>query len=134
MMGGGIFMRACVCFLLLAAVPGYAVDNIAGKWSGSMNVSAADGTTQDVALVLVLQQNGSELTGTLTPAGKVPVVIQKGMIDGEKVTFEVHVNPSMKFDGTLSDDNLKFKIEGTVRVNDDDLHFTGTMDLKRDRD
>jgi hypothetical protein len=122
--------------LLLLAVPGCAVDNVEGKWSGSMSVSAIDGKAPDVALValvLVLQQNGSNLTGTLTASGKVPVLIQKGKIDGENVTFEIQGNWSMKCNGTLSGDDLNFTIDGTVRVNDDDRKFSGTMDLKRER-
>jgi hypothetical protein len=39
----------------------------------------------------------------------------------------------MKCDGTPSGDDLKFKIDGTVKVNDDDRKFSGTMDLKRER-
>ena len=129
-------MIAIVCFSLLVAVPAFAVDNITGKWTGTMSVSAADGKAPDVALVavvLVLQQNGSELTGTLTATGKVPVLIQKGKIEGENVTFEIQANPLMECDGTLSGDDLRFKIDGTVRVNDYDRKFNGTMDLKRER-
>ena len=121
--------------MLLVSVPGHALDYIAGKWSGSMSVTSADGKAPDVALVamsLVLQQSGSELTGTLTATGKVPVIIQKGNIDGENVTFEIQANPSMKCNGTLSGDELKFKIDGTVRVNDNDRKFSGTMNLKRE--
>jgi len=127
---------ANVCFLLVVALPACAEDNIAGKWAGSMSVSMTDGKAPDVALValvLVLQQNGSEISGTLTATGKVPVLIQRGKIDGENVTFEIQANPSMKCDGTLSGDDLKFKIDGTVKVNDDDRKFSGTMDLKRER-
>jgi hypothetical protein len=71
-------MQKFACLLLLAALSMYSADNIAGKWSGSMTVSAAGGQTKDVGMALALQQNGSELTGTLTPFGKDPLPIQKG--------------------------------------------------------
>ena len=126
-------MLKCVCLLLLAAVSVHSAGNIAGKWSGSMRLSSAGAQDQEVALVLVLEQNGSELTGTFTPAGKGPQLIQKGRFEGDKVTFEIQgVNPSLKFDGALTGGNLKFKVEGTVKVAEADRQFNGTMDLKRE--
>ena len=59
-------MRAVVCFLLLVACAALAVAdvNVTGTWSGSFNIIGPDGQTKDSTAVLVLKQNGSEITGT----------------------------------------------------------------------
>ncbi len=111
----------------------FAADNVTGKWSGNMRVSAG-GQDQEVALVVILQQAGSELNGTITPAGKETVSIQNGRVDGDKVSFEiVGANPSLKFDGALSDRNLKLNVEGSVVVADEEHRFKGTVNLKREQ-
>src|SRR2546428_1385 len=105
-------MKRIVCFILLTALSAYAADNITGKWSGHMHVSASGEQDHDVTAVLVLQQNGSELTGTLTPTGKDPAPIQKGRVDGNKISLEVPgANPSIKLDGEVSDGTLKLTAE-----------------------
>ena len=61
-------MRILLCVVVLAAFAGFAVAdvNVTGKWSGSCNVIGPDGQTKDSTAVLVLKQNGSEITGTVS--------------------------------------------------------------------
>jgi len=101
-------MKTVACFLL-TVFSTFAADSIAGKWFGKMHVAASGEQDVDVAAVLVLQQDGSALTGTLTPAGKDPQPIQQGRIDGDKVSFELP--PSSKFAGTLVGDTLRLSSE-----------------------
>jgi hypothetical protein len=123
-----------VCLTLFLAASMFSAEHLAGKWTGSMRVSTTDGHTESVGMALALEQKGSEVTGSLTPAGKAPIEIQNGRIVGERVTFEIQGgNPSLKFDGTLSGAKLTFKVEGTMRAADDGHQFKGTMNLDREQ-
>ena len=96
-------MRTLAAFLLVA-LSSYAAGNVAGKWSGTMRISAAGEPNVEVPAVLVLQQKGAALTGTLTPAQKNPETIYQGKIEGNKVSFEIRGGnpPVSKFDGELA--------------------------------
>ena|SRR5689334_23306792 len=125
--------------LMLLALSAYAADNVAGKWSGNMHVTASGEQDQNVTAVLLLHQDGTELTGTLTPAGKDPEPIQKARIDGNKLSFELtkgnrseNVTP-VKFDGQLAGEALKLTAEFSGRFADGERRITVTLDLKRER-
>ena len=109
-------MRALVCFLLLVACAALAVAdiNVTGTWSGSFNVIGPDGQTKDSTAVLVLKQNGSEITGTVGPSDGERHQITKGKIEGDKVTLEsADGGLAIKFDLELDGDRLK----GDVNAN-----------------
>jgi hypothetical protein len=84
-------MRAFVCVLLLALLAGIAIadTNVTGKWSGSFNVIGQDGDGNDSTAVLMLKQNGSEITGTVGPNEGEQHTITKGKIEGDKITILV---------------------------------------------
>ena len=110
-------MKTFLCLFALAVFAFAAPDeiNVAGKWTGSFNITAPDGTVNDGGAVMVIKQNGSELTGTAGPDEEQQFPIAKGRIEGDKVTLEVHraedqvikitmvlANDRMKGDATLS--------------------------------
>lgn len=99
---------ACVAGLvLLLATVLMAADDLTGKWSGSFNITM-EGETKADQILMVLKQNGAELTGTAGPNADQQWPIQKGKVEGSKVTFEVQADvPLVKFDLTLADGHLK---------------------------
>src|SRR6476469_2148555 len=94
-------MRTLLCFLVLAALAGVALADVdvTGKWSGSFNATNSNGETKESTAVLVLKQTGTDITGTVGPNEDEQFPIQKGKIDGDKITLEVdHDGQTMKFD------------------------------------
>ena len=84
-------------------------------------------------MVLILHQDGSTFSGTISAEGKSPVRIQNGKIEGAKVTFDIlGQNPSLKFAGTLTNGLLKLDVEGSVRVGEQDRQLKGSMDMTRE--
>jgi hypothetical protein len=101
-------MRLFVFLLLAAALVLSAADvNVAGKWSGSFNITAPDGTNQEGTAFLVLKQDGDKITGTGGPDEERQWTIEKGSISGGKVTFEV----KSEEDGTIFKCNLALEGE-----------------------
>jgi hypothetical protein len=55
-----------LCFiLLLVAVTAYAqlLQDVTGRWQGTFDIPASDGTTQRDTAFLVLQQDGTKVSG-----------------------------------------------------------------------
>jgi len=104
-------MKTLLCFIALTALAlvGAVADvNVTGKWSGSFNTTAPDGTAHDSTAVLVLKQNGSEVTGTAGPNEDEQHEISKGKIEGEKLTLEVPMEDGMiQFDLVVAEDRIK---------------------------
>jgi hypothetical protein len=116
--------------LLLA--PGLmAADDLTGKWSGSFIITRSDGGTKDSTAFMDLKQNGAELTGT---AGENPDrqwAIQKGKVEGNKITFELQADgPVIKFELTLIDGHLK----GEAKGEHGEKSMKAAIDLQRQKD
>ena len=102
-------MKAFLCFLILAAFAGVAMADggITGKWTGSLNMTSPNGETRESTALLVLKQNGAEITGTVGPNEEEQVPIVKGKIEGDKITMEAeHDGHSIKFDLVLAADRI----------------------------
>jgi hypothetical protein len=83
-------MKRLLYFLMLAAfAAGIAMadTNVTGKWSGSFNMIGPDGQTKDGTALLLLKQNGAEVTGSVGPDEGEQHAITKGKIDGDKITL-----------------------------------------------
>jgi hypothetical protein len=89
MLSKGGLMRL-VWVVVLAAFAGFAVADVTvtGKWSGSFVAIGPDGQTKDSTAVLVLKQNGSEITGTVGRNEGEQHEITKGKVEGDKITLE----------------------------------------------
>ena len=125
-------MRAFMCFLLLVAFAGLAVAdvNVTGKWSGSFNVTGPDGQTKESTAVLLLKQNGSEITGTVGPHGGEQHEITKGKIEGDKITLEaVDGAHAIKFDLVLDGD----RITGEANAAGEGRTMKAKLDVKREK-
>jgi hypothetical protein len=122
-------MRTVLCILLLGAMALVAAPdtNITGKWSGSF-VITRDGETKDTTAVLVLKQNGSEVTGTVGPNEEEQHAITKGTIEGDKITLTAdHEGMVIKFDLVLAAD----RITGDVNMARDAETAKAKIDVTR---
>ena len=89
----------CFSLLLLAALSLAAAD-VAGKWTGTVEIPA--GTFQ---VLLTLEQKGEEVSGTISAQGD-PYPVQKGKISGNKLIFEVPADQMYAVECTLEKDTL----------------------------
>lgn len=119
-------LMAAVCAVLLCLSVALASD-LTGKWSGSFQITL-NGETKDSQAVLDLKQNGAQLTGTAGPNADKQWPIQKGKVEGDKLSFEVQSDgPLIKFELTLSNDHLK----GEARAEQDGQTMKAVVDLQR---
>jgi hypothetical protein len=117
------------CALLLVAAASFAADvNVAGKWSGSFVMDNGDGQTHDSTALLILKQDGSAITGTLGPNEDQQFPIQKGKVEGDKITLEVQTDgPLVRFELVLSGDHLK----GDAHASADGRNLSAKLDTTR---
>jgi hypothetical protein len=117
-----------VVVLLASAL--MAAEDLTGKWSGSFIITM-DGETKDDSAYMVLKQSGTELTGTAGPDADKQWAIQKGKIEGNKVTFEVQADgPLLKFELTLADGHLK----GDAKAEHDGHSMKAAVDVQRQKE
>jgi hypothetical protein len=102
--------------------------DVTGTWSGTLKIAGPDGQTQDDTIHLVLKQEGGKLTGTAGPSVGEQMPIEKGAVEGNKVTMEVPVpNGTCRFDVALEGDRLK----GEVTVSAGGQTMKAKMDATR---
>ena len=101
---------AAFAVLLLTMAPAQAqTTNLTGKWTGTMTRTAPDGRTQSIDFQFDLTQKGKALTGTVGPNADRQWPIEKGAVDGAKVSFQVQQpqGPVRTFKLALVDGRLK---------------------------
>jgi len=102
-------------------------EDLTGQWSGSFIITM-DGETKDDAAYMVLKQTGTELTGTAGPNADQQWKIEKGKVEGNKVTFEVVADgPTLKFELTLAEGHLK----GDAKAEFDGKTLKAAVDVQR---
>ena len=122
-------MRTFLCFLVLAvlAVAAVADVDVSGKWSGTFNMTGADGDKEGTAL-LILKQSGTDISGTVGPSEDEQFPIQKGKIEGAKITLEAdHDGHTMKIDLVLAAD----RITGEAHMEADGHVLNAKVDVSR---
>jgi hypothetical protein len=116
--------------LLLAPVL-MAADDLTGKWSGSFVITFSDGGTKDAGAFMDLKQKGAELTGTAGESPDKQWAIQKGKIEGNKITFEVQTDePLVKFELALVDGHLK----GEAKAEHEGKSLKAAVDMQRQKE
>ena len=124
-------MKTLVCLLLLGVLALYATADVdvTGKWSGSFNITAPNGDLKESTALLVLKQNGAEITGSVGPNEEQRFAIQKGKIEGNKITLEAQDDNSrsIKFDLVFANDRIK----GDVNMSADGESRKAKLDVGR---
>jgi len=95
--------------LVLALTLSASAADLTGTWSGSLKITGPDGQVEDDTIHLVLKQDGTKITGTAGPNADRQMPIEKGTVDGGKVTMEVAVGQGgvFKFELALDAEHLK---------------------------
>lgn len=100
--------------------------NLTGKWTGTLTRTAPDGRTQSIDFMFDLTQKGKVLTGTVGPNAERQWPIQKGAVDGGKITFQVQ-----QPDGPLRTFTLKLvegRLQGEMLAELNGQSFTAKVD------
>ncbi|HTX37594.1 MAG TPA: hypothetical protein VME43_21340 [Bryobacteraceae bacterium] len=115
-------LPAMLALLALAAWAG----DISGTWTGQIN--GPDGNAFN--LTYSFKQDGDKLTGTVAGPQGDPIPLEEGKVNGDKISFSVHV----EFNGST-----KFTSEGTVKGEEitlttkSDSGDLGPMTLKKQK-
>jgi hypothetical protein len=80
---------ALVTLVLAPAVSAAQTTDVAGNWNATFTRTAPNGQTQSITFTFHFTQKGKELTGTVGPEAARQWKIEKGVVDGTKVTFQV---------------------------------------------
>jgi len=124
---------AAIALIALALVPagaGAQAKDLTGNWNATFTLTAPDGRSQSITFTFHFIQKGKELTGTIGPEPARQWKVEKGVVDGAKVTFQVQQLP----EGPLRSFTLthaKDRLQGTQK-----LEFKGqtaevTVDAER---
>ena len=122
-------MRTFLCFLVLAvlAVAAVADVDVSGKWSGTFNMTGPDGD-KDGTAILNLKQSGSDISGSVGPSEDEQFPIQKGKIEGDKISLEAdHGGHTMKIDLVLADN----RITGEAQMEAEGQTLKAKIDVSR---
>jgi hypothetical protein len=118
----GILMLAAFC---VAAAAGA---EVTGKWTGSFKMTRGDGQVQDGAVLMILKQTGSDITGSVGPHEGEQHAITKGKIEGDKITLESADGAVViKLDLALAGE----RIAGDVTASGEGRDIKGKIDLGR---
>ncbi len=110
--------RLLVCLVLIAFALGATDSGLTGTWAGSAVLTGPDGQPRNSGAVMILKQEGTALTGTAGPSDERQVPIEKGRIEGAKVTFDVSADEStFHFTMVLDKDQLKGEASGSQAGN-----------------
>jgi hypothetical protein len=95
-------MKSILLSLLLAAAWSLSGADLTGKWSGTVDIKD-DGEARTIPVIMVLKQEGNNLTGTAGPEEE-QHPIQKATVDGDNVTMEVDSGEAIYY--------LELKVDG----------------------
>ena len=124
-------LASMVSIILLLTTILMAAEDLTGKWSGSFVIALPDGQTKDAMAFMDLKQKGAELTGTAGEGPDRQWKIQKGKVEGNKITFEVQTDePLVKFELTLVDGHLK----GEAKAEHEGQSMKASVDLQRQKE
>lgn len=83
---------AAIVLVALALVPATSAaqaTNLTGNWNATFTMTRPDGTSQSITFTFHFTQKGKTLTGTIGPTPERQWKVEKGLVDGANVTFEV---------------------------------------------
>ena len=108
---------AAVILALAALVPAVTsaqATDLTGNWNATFTRTAPTGQTQSITFTFHFTQKGKELTGTIGPEPARQWKVDKGMVDGAKVTFQVQQpeGPLRSFELT----HAKGRLEGLQKL------------------
>ena len=124
---------AAVALFLLTMAPAQAqTPNLTGKWTGTMTRTAPDGQTQSIPFMFDITHKGKELTGTVGPNAERQWKLEKGVVDGKKVKFQVQQpdGPLRTFTLALAEGG---RLQGEMLAELNGQSFTAKVDAGREK-
>lgn len=119
-------MTKMMLAVLLLTAAGMAAD-FNGRWSGGFRVEGGD---HDVPQLLLLKQNGNELTGSGGPNESEQYPIENGSVRGQRVQFEITTG-EWKFTYDLKANGAK--LEGKLELKSLNDRRTATVSLSKSK-
>lgn len=105
-------MKRVVLSLLLFGASCLGAD-LTGKWTGSIDVKQ-EGETRVIPVLLILRQEGNQLTGTGGGGADDQYPVQKGVVDGDSVILDVAAQEVYHLELKVNGDEMT----GNVRKED----------------
>jgi hypothetical protein len=91
-----------------AAVSIHAQQNVSGRWQGSFDVPGPNGAMQHDTAFLILQQNGTQVTGSAGQNEEKQTPLSDGLFKDGVLTFGLHVRgTTVQFNLNLEGDHLR---------------------------
>jgi hypothetical protein len=103
---------ATLALVVLALIPSTTAaqaTDLTGNWNAAFTRTAPNGQSQTISFTFHFTQKGKELTGTIGPEPARQWKVEKGVVDGTKVTFEAQQpdGPLRSFTLTLTKGRLQ---------------------------
>jgi hypothetical protein len=123
---------AAIVLVALALVPAAAAPqatDLTGNWNATFTRTAPNGQTQSITFTFHFAQKGKVLTGTIGPEPARQWKVEKGVVDGAKVSFQVQQpeGPLRSFTLTLA----KGHLQGTMKLEFNGQTAEATVDAER---
>lgn len=122
-------LTVVVLVTLIPALAAAQATNLTGKWIATFTRTAPDGRTQSITFDFHLTHKGKVLTGTVGPNDERQWKIEKGVVDGTKVSFQAQQpdGPLRTYTLTL----VKGRLQGTQHLEFNDQKAETTVDAVR---
>jgi hypothetical protein len=104
-----------LALLFLFSALAYGATPLTGKWSGSFEITNADGETKADTAYMDLSDHDGAVAGTAGPSAEKQWMVRNGKLDGQKLTFEVHTEDGgvLVFDLTFDGESIHGTCDGT---------------------
>ena len=110
-------MLAAIVLLALALIPpatAAQATDLTGNWNAKFTLTAPDGRSQSITFTFHFTQKGKVLSGTIGPEPSRQWKVEKGVVDGAKVTFQVQQPDGPLRSFTLT--HAKGRLQGTQKL------------------
>ena len=124
-----IAILVLIAVVLVPAFTAAQATSLTGNWNAKFTRTAPTGETQSITFTFHFTQKGKELTGTIGPTPERQWKVEKGIVDGNKVTFQAQQpdGPLRSFALTL----VKGRLQGTQTLSLNDQTAEVTVEADR---
>ena len=120
---------AALAIVMFTLAPAQTAADVSGKWTGGLTRTAPSGQTQTIDWQFNLTQKGKALTGTTGPNADRQWQIEKGAVQGTKVTIGVQ-QPEGPY-RTFTLELVKGRLQGKMVAELNGQSFETTVDAER---
>jgi hypothetical protein len=109
---------AAIALLALALVPAVTAaqaTDLTGNWNAKFTMTRPDGSQQSITFTFHFTQKGKVLSGTIGPTPERQWKVEKGVVDGAKVTFVV-TQPEGPTLRSFTLTHAKGRLTGTMKL------------------